>query len=59
MKDIISREIEAGMVSFFASVLAIILVAGIMIFIDQFLSKRDKNEDDKLSDSTRDDSRED
>jgi hypothetical protein len=59
MKDIISREIEAGMVSFFASVLAIILVAGIMIFIDQFLSKRDKNDDDKLSDSTRDDSRED
>jgi hypothetical protein len=59
MKDIISREIEAGMVSFFASVLAIILVAGIMIFIDQFLSKRDKNEDDKLSDSTRDDSGED
>jgi hypothetical protein len=40
-------------------VLAIILVAGIMIFIDQFLSKRDKNDDDKLSDSTRDDSRED
>jgi hypothetical protein len=46
MKDIISREIEAGMVSFFASVLAIILVAGIMIFIDQFLSKRDKDKKD-------------
>lgn len=51
MKDMISREIEGGMVSFFASVLAIILVAGIMIFIDQMLSKGEKEDDDMSSDS--------
>jgi len=55
MKDIISREIEGGMVSFFASVLGIILVAGIMIFVDQMLSKSEKDDDEMNSDSKSDD----
>ena len=46
MEDIVSKEIESGIVSFFASVLAIIAVAGIMIFIDQFLSKGEEDKKD-------------